>query len=445
MDAIDDHKIQLAKGLLSNVEASEADWAQRERKEARARFEQMGAPVKRDEYWRYSDPAKLTAPMAPIAPAPAPHAIGGPFAGETPELDPLEGPPAEWPEPLHVVFVNGRFSPELSSDLAGAPLNIAPLSAAMAAPDGAAIGRLEHKAQLPVARPMAALNAAMASDGVVLTVEDALERPVHLRYLTIGEGASYLRHRIEVAPGASVTVLESGAGGARFNSAMEVILGEGARFDHVRSQAEMGAADQLATAIFAELGPKAQFKSFTLSAAAQNAASFARNETIFWLEGDDASAHVAGAVLGGGDALTDNTVFITHDAENCESRQVFKTVLDGAARGVFQGKILVKKDAQKTDGYQISQSLLLSDAAEFDAKPELEIYADDVKCSHGSTTGAVDETSLFYLRARGVEREQAVAMLVAAFVDEAIEEIEQEGLRDLMRAEVAAWMRGRAG
>ena len=126
-----------------------------------------------------------------------------------------------------------------------------------------------------------------------------------------------------------------------------------------------------------------------------------RNEAVVEFLGDDAVAHIAGACVGDGDFHHDDTVFITHDAVNCESRQVFKKVLRNGATGVFQGKILVKEGAQKTDGYQISQSLLLDDDSQFLAKPELEIYADDVACSHGSTSGAIDEEGLFYLRSRG--------------------------------------------
>ena len=139
----------------------------------------------------------------------------------------------------------------------------------------------------------------------------------------------------------------------------------------------------------------------------------------------------------------DNTVFVTHDAVDCESRQVFKNVLAGQARGIFQGKIFVREGAQKTDGYQISQAVLLDDGAEFSAKPELEIYADDVACSHGSTTGALDPTALFYLRSRGVPQKTAEAMLIAAFAEEAIEEIDDENLADAMRAEVERWMASR--
>jgi Fe-S cluster assembly protein SufD len=133
-------------------------------------------------------------------------------------------------------------------------------------------------------------------------------------------------------------------------------------------------------------------------------------------------------------------VFITHDAVNCESRQVFKKVLRNGATGVFQGKILVKKDAQKTDGYQISQALLLDDDSQFLAKPELEIYADDVACSHGSTTGAIDEDALFYLQSRGVPKEEATDLLVLAFLAESLEEIDNEALSEGIYERLEGWL-----
>ena len=152
-------------------------------------------------------------------------------------------------------------------------------------------------------------------------------------------------------------------------------------------------------------------------------------------------AHVAGAAIGTGDFHHDDTVFVTHGALRCESRQVFKKVLRDGATGVFQGKILVKEGAQKTDGYQISQALLLDDDSVFLAKPELEIYADDVACSHGSTTGAIDETALFYLRSRGVPRREAVDLLVLSFLAQVVEEVEDDALRARVEAVLATWLR----
>ena len=192
---------------------------------------------------------------------------------------------------------------------------------------------------------------------------------------------------------------------------------------------------------FARLGTESTFKSFTLTVNGR----LTRNECIIELTGDDAIAHVAGACVGDGEFLHDDTVFVTHDAVNCESRQVFKKVLRNGATGVFQGKILVKNGAQKTDGYQISQSLLLDDDSQFLAKPELEIYADDVACSHGSTSGAIDETALFYLRSRGVPADIATDLLTLAFLAEAVEEIEDETLRDELTERLEAWLERRRG
>jgi Fe-S cluster assembly protein SufD len=183
------------------------------------------------------------------------------------------------------------------------------------------------------------------------------------------------------------------------------------------------------------------FKSFTLTVNGR----LTRNECVIEFRGDDAVAHVAGAAMGDGGFHHDDTVFVTHDAERCESRQVFKKVLRNGAVGVFQGKILVRPGAQKTDGYQKSQALLLDEDATFLAKPELEIYADDVACSHGSTSGAIDETALFYLRSRGIPEHIAADLLVLAFLADAIEEIEDEAIADDITGRLVAWLARRRG
>src|SRR5690606_25892381 len=164
------------------------------------------------------------------------------------------------------------------------------------------------------------------------------------------------------------------------------------------------------------------------------------NEQIVEFAGAEAVAHVAGACLGDGDLHHDDTVFITHGAPDCESRQVYKKVLRNGAVGVFQGKILVHSIAQSTDGYQISQGLLLDEDSQFLTKPELEIYADDVKCSHGSTSGAIDDTALFYLQSRGVPKRVAQSLLVLAFLAESIAEIESEDLAEEIRLRLESWL-----
>ncbi|NIZ11276.1 Fe-S cluster assembly protein SufD, partial [Pseudooceanicola sp. HF7] len=297
-------------------------------------------------------------------------------------------------------------------------------------------GVLESAGQNPVARPLAALNTHAATDGMLIRVTGKASKPISLVYHHRSETSdAILHHVVKVEEGAELTLLENGPAAARFNKVLEVEVADNASFHHVRAQGR-DHERRAVTHIFARLGTESTFKSFTLTANGV----MTRNEVVLELTGDDAVAHVAGATLGDGDFHHDDTVFITHDAVNCESRQVFKKVLRNGATGVFQGKILVKEGAQKTDGYQISQSLLLDGDSQFLAKPELEIYADDVACSHGSTSGAIDEEALFYLRARGVGHKQATNLLTIAFLAQALEEIDDEALREILLDRLTAWL-----
>jgi Fe-S cluster assembly protein SufD len=405
-------------------------WGRDARSSAAARLRGMGLPIRRDEYWRYTDPTSLTQTATPRA---ALFDAGD----EAPVFDTLDR--------LRIVFVDGLFDPSQSDPLSLAGLEIERLGDAMQKDIHWArdlYGVLESRGQTPVARPLAALNTAYATDGVLIRATGKAAKPVHLIYQQRDESSdAILHHVIGVEAGAELTLLESGPIAARANICLEVSLGDGASFHHVRSQGRDRNC-RAATHVFTQLGRESRYKSFTLTANGV----LTRNEHVIELTGDDASAHVGGASLGDGNTGAfhhDDTVFITHDAERCESRQVFKKVLRNGAVGVFQGKILVTQGAQKTDGYQISQSLLLDEDSSFLAKPELEIYADDVKCSHGSTTGAIDETALFYLRARGVPREIATDLLVLAFVDEAIQEIEDERLAEDIRLRLQHWLERR--
>ncbi|MEM6577845.1 MAG: SufD family Fe-S cluster assembly protein, partial [Pseudomonadota bacterium] len=343
---------------------------------------------------------------------------------------------------VQIVFTDGVFDAAASDPLDGSGVTIERL-VDVAETDihwaRDVYGVLEARGQEPVERPLAALNTAMATDGVLIHVSGQAAKPVNLTYHHKSETSdAILHHVIKLDPGAEFTLLENGPAAARFNKSMEVEVADGAQFHHVRT---MGRDHErrAASHIFARLGRESVFKSFTLTANGV----LTRNECVLELTGDDAVAHVAGACVGDGDFHHDDTVFVTHDAVNCESRQVFKKVLRNGARGVFQGKILVKEGAQKTDGYQISQSLLLDEDSEFLAKPELEIYADDVACSHGSTSGAIDEEGLFYLRARGVPKGIATDLMTLAFLAEAVEEIENDDLREEINSRLAAWLERR--
>jgi Fe-S cluster assembly protein SufD len=409
---------------IAGLDLAQDGWLGGARADALARLAGMGLPGKRDEYWRYTDPATLNEAKAPVAR----------------RFDAGDEPPAfDGIDQLKLVFVDGVFDAAASDDPALAGVEIERLASAGAADIHWArelYGVLEARGQIPVQRPFAAMATAFASDGVLIRVRGRAARPVSLIYHHVAEQAdAILHHCIKLDPGAELTVLESGPGAARFTKVMEVEVGDRARFHHIRVQGR-DHDRRAATHLFARLGEAALLKSFTLTANGR----LTRNDAVIELAGNDAKAHIAGAAVGDGDFHHDDTVFVTHAAERCESRQVFKKVLKNGAVGVFQGKILVKRGAQKTDGYQISQALLLDGDSQFLAKPELEIYADDVKCSHGSTSGAIDETALFYLKSRGIPARLAQSLLVLAFLAEAIGEIEDEAVADDIRARLEGWL-----
>jgi Fe-S cluster assembly protein SufD len=418
-------KLDAAAALLAAWPEPEGEvaWARTARARAARRLAERGAPGRRDEYWRFTDPATLTA-----LPAPAAAVLVDDEAEVFGGID-----------RLRLVFVDGVFAPELSDPLELAGAELQGLAGALRSDIHWAretFGALEARGQDPVDRPLASLNTARAAEGVVIRVTGRAAKPVSFVYLHRSETSDALmRHVVRLEPGADFTLLETGPAAARANVVLEVEVADGAAFHHVRTQGR-DHERRAATAIFARLGRASGFKSFTLTANGR----LTRNDCVLEFEGSDAVAHVAGASVGDGAFHHDDTVFVTHAAERCESRQVFKKVLKNGAVGVFQGKILVRQGAQKTDGYQLSQALLMDEASQFLAKPELEIYADDVKCSHGSTVGAVDPTALFYLTSRGVPRAEAEALLVLAFLDEAIAEIEDEGLAEDIRARLAAWV-----
>ncbi|MCC5992990.1 MAG: SufD family Fe-S cluster assembly protein [Rhodobacteraceae bacterium] len=400
-------------------------WITAARKDAQARLLQMGLPSKRDEYWKYTDPRRLIADQAEAG---ALHDTGG----ETPVFDCIDR--------VKLVFVDGVFDAAASDAPELAGVEICQLAQAAQSDLHWArdlYGKLEARGQAPVERSLASFNTAYATQGVLIRATGKAEKPVSLIYTRSAENAdAMLHHVIRVEAGAELTLLENGPCAARFNQVIEADIAAGATLHHVRAQ---GRDHERAGAvhIFAALGAGAQLKSFTLTA---NGALI-RNEAVIWLDGEDGSAHIAGATVGDGAFHHDDTVFITHAAPRCESRQVFKKVLRHGAVGVFQGKILVEQPAQLTDGYQISQSLLLDENAQFLAKPELEIYADDVKCSHGSTSGEIDPSQLFYLRARGVSEDDAKLLLVLAFLAEALEEIGDPALAEDLRSRLEGWLK----
>jgi Fe-S cluster assembly protein SufD len=390
----------------------------------------MGLPAPRDEYWRFTRPASLNASL-PVPAKVHDHGDEAPVFGAV--------------DRLKIVFVDGVFDAAQSDPLEMAGIEIERLEQATATDIHWVrdlYGKLEAAGQAPVERPFAALNTAYATDGVVIRVTGKAARPVNLIYKHESPTSdAILHHVIRLEAGADLTLLENGPAAARFNKVLEVEVADGAAFHHVRTQGR-DHERQAITHIFARIGTESVFKSFTLTVNGR----LTRNECVVEMTGDDAVAHIAGAALG--DASDepfhhDDTVFVTHDAENCESRQVFKKVLRNGAVGAFQGKILVRPGAQKTDGYQKSQALLLDEDSTFLVKPELEIYADDVACSHGSTSGGIDEDAMFYLQSRGVPEVIATDLLVLAFLADAIAEIEDPAIAEDITGRLDAWLQRR--
>ncbi len=396
-----------------------------QRADALDRVVTMGLSDRRDEYWKYTNPSSLTQPE------PVPAAL---FHND-------EGPLFTDVDRVKIVFVDGVFDPDASDDLSCEGVEIARLSDVTDGWASELYGTLEVNGQTPVARPLAALNTAFATDGVAIRVTGKAAKPINLIYLhkdVVSD--AILHHVIRVDEGAEMTLLETGPAAARFNKVLEVDIADNGKFHHVAAQGR-DHERRAVTHCFARIAKESVFKSFTLTVNGV----LTRNECILDIVGDDAVAHVAGACVGDGrDFHHDDTVFITHDGLNGESRQVFKKVLRNGATGVFQGKILVKEGAQKTDGYQISQSLLLDGDSQFLAKPELEIYADDVACSHGSTSGAIDEDALFYLQSRGVPANIATDLLTLSFLAEALSEIDNDDLAEELRDRLESWLSRRS-
>jgi Fe-S cluster assembly protein SufD len=281
----------------------------------------------------------------------------------------------------------------------------------------------------------------LAEDGAAIEVAAGVDGGT-LMLVSLGADAHgkpvsfHPRHAVRVGAGASLTLVEINAGtGVYFNNpVITAEIGEDATLVHLREQREAAGAFHLST-VFADVAARGTYDSFSLALGGR----LARVQVHARLGGEKAIAHLNAAQLLGGSQHADFTTVVRHDAPATASRQTVKNVLTGRSKGVFQGKIEVARIAQKTDGYQMNQTLLLSRDAEIDSKPQLEIYADDVKCSHGATVGELDGDQLFYLRSRGVPESEARNMLVRAFLSEALDPIAHDAMREHMEAAIAAW------
>ncbi len=408
------------------------------RQSAFARFAAAGLPHRRVEEWKYTDLRALMREAKPLASPPdaaakaRARAVGQPLADI---------------ESRRLTFVDGAFVPELSQlDAVEPGLTIRSMAAALTDGDPLVAARLGKV--VPVADDVAvALNTAFMGDGALIHVaaNATVERPLHLIFAATGDkpAAIYTRSLVIVEKGARVMLVESHGGTEsdyQVNTAIELMIGDGAHVDHVKITGEPAVALHVST-LMAAVGARARFNAFTFT----TGGAVVRNQLFVRFEGAGSIAGIRGANLTRGRQHVDTTLVAEHVAGGCQSREVFKSVLDDESRNVFQGKIIVQPRAQKTDARMATHALLLSEAAEADNKPELEIFADDVQCGHGATAGALDESLLFYLKARGIPQKQAEALLVQAFVGEAVEGIEHAGLREALMDEVVGWLNMRAG
>jgi Fe-S cluster assembly protein SufD len=407
----------------------------RERAAAFDVFAKEGLPHRRIEDWKYTDLRALMRDAKPLAAPPDAQAKARARSA---------GALLDTGEAFRLVFVDGAFVPELSDTAAPEEgLSITSLAAALAANDEELARHLGRLA--PVSDVAVALNTALMGDGAVIRVRAGatIKRPLHLVFVASEKAAAtFTRSLITVGEGARVMLVESHEGPAgssyQANGALEVFVGDKAHVDHVKVIGEGADALHIST-LAAAIGGHARFNTFSFIAGG----AVIRNQLFLKFDGQETVAHIGGASLLKGRQHADTTLVVNHIARGCQSREVFKSVLDDEAHGVFQGRIVVRPGAQRTDAKMMTRALLLSEEAEADNKPELEIFADDVQCGHGATAGAIDQELKFYLMARGIPTAEAEALLIQAFLGEAIEGIEHAGMREALIEQVAAWLRGR--
>jgi Fe-S cluster assembly protein SufD len=398
------------------------------RENAFKQFDAKGLPHRRIEEWKYTDLRGLMREAKPLA-AP-PDAQAKRRAKDAAQA--LSGL-----ECRKITFVDGVFVPELSDLHAESGLRISSMSEALAKGDPlvmAHVGKVFETSD-----PAVALNTALMGDGAVVHVAAGaeLKRPILLAFTGAQPASIFTRSLVVLDNGAKLFLIEAqGSSDAQVNTALELVVGDDAHFDHLKiTQAQ----DLHLSSLFAQVGARTKFNSFAFTPGSR----LVRNQSFIRFAGDDTEASIGGVTLLKGREHVDSTLVINHAAQGCASRERFRSVLDGESRSVFQGKIIVEPGAQKTDAKMLSNALLLSDEAEADNKPELEIFADDVQCGHGATAGALDDELLFYLRARGIPEKEAQALLIQAFIGEVVETIAQENVREPLMDAALAWLKAR--
>ncbi len=410
---------RIATAFEENIARSNGsnEWLAGVRRDAFARFRDMGFPAARDEAWKYTNIGKVLArPFNAVTGAPAAElrkAEIGRFSIADLDAD-------------IAVLVDGVFRRDLS-DIQNGAISVQPLEEAMN--DGGAVRHLTRYAN-PDTDSFLALNTSFLGSGIALRKTSAAPaRPVHIINIATG-GDRLVQPRILIVaePGREMTVIETchivGSGDVLVNAVAEAFVGSRARLDYYRIQDAGSSYSAINNAyIYQEAESHASCTTATLSG------NVIRNNVVMHPDGEHCESHLFGIFVGQDSLHIDNHTLVDHAKPNCFSNELYKGVLDDESTGVFNGRVLVRRDAQKTNAYQSNKSIILSDRATMNAKPELEIYADDVKCSHGATTGRLDAEALFYLRSRGLTRDQANTMLLLAFVRDVVENIRLDEVR----------------
>jgi Fe-S cluster assembly protein SufD len=419
------------------------DWLQALRKQGMARFQALGFPTTKNEDWHFTSVAPIAERTFRLAPGESANAESSvtdrressrrkedgasPSGVRRLDLERFNFGENGWHT---IVFVNGAVSEDLSSkaELINGVL-VSSLASAIKAGTAAVERHLGRIAKFDQ-HTFTALNTAFINDGafIELAADAIVEQPIHLVFVSEGESVSHPRNLIVAGRHSRATVIESyvslGDSGYFTNAVTEISAGEGAHLDHYKMQRESESAFHVGTVQITQ-ARDSQLHSFSFAVGG----SLARTNIYTSLDGDAATCTLNGLYLTDGTQHIDNQTSIEHIAPNCPSHEVYKGVLDGRSHGVFNGKVYVHPEAQKTDGKQSNNNLLLSPGARVDTKPQLEIFADDVKCTHGATVGRLDELAMFYLNSRGIGRETARILLTYAFAADVLETIELEPLK----------------
>ncbi len=421
-----------ADAFATTAAPAASGWLPELRRAAFDRFSALGFPTTRNEDWHFTSVTRIAErTFKAVKPGASAHSAN--------DITALAGGDASW---HRLVFVNGRFEKQFSR-MDGLPAGVTVTTLAemiKSRPEFVAerLGKLASFEQ----QPFTAMNTAFATDGVVIHVPKGavIPVPIHIVHLCDTQaagGAVYPRLLVVAGAQAQMAIIETyvSVGTPQYftNAVAEIEVGDGARVDHYKVQRESTEAFHVGTVQVTQ-GRDSVYHSFSFA----EGAALSRTNVYTRMLGPGAEAKLNGLYLVDGTQHADHQTFVEHIAPNCASRELYKGILDGSSHGVFNGKVYVDPEAQKTDGKQTNHALLLSEGARVDTKPQLEIFADDVKCTHGATVGKLDQVGLFYMKSRGIGADNARALLTYAFAAEVLETIELDTLRLELEAAVFA-------